>query len=210
MTGSVADAEDLAQETFIRAYEQIGSFHGGAKFSTWLYSIAVHACLNWRRDEARRFQAHADCAEEISARHSNGEISRRMKSAQAGAGGADEIAGETARGDRADDLRRIESRGSGESFALFGNDRFLARFRRETEIETLAHRRSNEPMNDFELESKLKSIPLPERTAEYWKIFHRSVRDAVAYALLSGEHRKERLLLRNWSGRADWPLPVWF
>lgn len=65
MTGSAADAEDLAQEAFIRAYEQINSFTGGAKFSTWLYSVAMHACLNWRRDEARRFQAQANCAEEI-------------------------------------------------------------------------------------------------------------------------------------------------
>ena len=65
MTGSAADAEDLAQETFIRAYEQINSFNGRAKFSTWLCSIAVHACLNWRRNEARRFQAHANCAEEM-------------------------------------------------------------------------------------------------------------------------------------------------
>jgi RNA polymerase sigma-70 factor (ECF subfamily) len=67
MTGSPADAEDLAQETFIRAYEQISRFKGGAKFTTWLYSIAVHACLNWRRDEARRFQAHVDCAGEMAA-----------------------------------------------------------------------------------------------------------------------------------------------
>ncbi|HVU07250.1 MAG TPA: RNA polymerase sigma factor [Verrucomicrobiae bacterium] len=75
MTGSVADAEDLAQETFLRAFEQIRRFNGRAKFSTWLYSIAVHACLNWRRDEARRFQAHANCAEEISAQQPNGEFS---------------------------------------------------------------------------------------------------------------------------------------
>jgi RNA polymerase sigma-70 factor, ECF subfamily len=67
MTGSSADAEDLAQETFIRAYEQLNRFNGGAKFSTWLYSIAVHACLNWRRDEARRFQAHLNCAGEMFA-----------------------------------------------------------------------------------------------------------------------------------------------
>jgi len=67
MTGSPADAEDLAQETFIRAYEQINRFNGGARFSTWLYSIAVHACLNWRRNEARRFQAQANCAEEMLA-----------------------------------------------------------------------------------------------------------------------------------------------
>jgi RNA polymerase sigma-70 factor (ECF subfamily) len=75
MTGSPADAEDLAQETFIRAYEQISHFNGGAKFSTWLYSIAVHACLNWRRDEARRFQAHARCAEEIFTQHMGAAIS---------------------------------------------------------------------------------------------------------------------------------------
>lgn len=72
MTGSSADAEDLAQETFIRAYEQINRFNGGAKFSTWLYSIAVHACLNWRRDEARRFQAHTKCAGEIFAQYLTG------------------------------------------------------------------------------------------------------------------------------------------
>ncbi len=66
MTGSPADAEDLAQETFIRAYEQIGSYRRNAKFSTWLYSIAVHACLNWRRNEARRFRAQANCAGEMA------------------------------------------------------------------------------------------------------------------------------------------------
>ena len=75
MSGSLADAEDLAQETFIRAYEQIGKFNGHARFETWLYSIAVHACLNWRRDEARRFQAHRHCAEETFAQHTSGEIS---------------------------------------------------------------------------------------------------------------------------------------
>src|SRR5580698_672122 len=37
MTGSEADAADLAQEAFIRAYEQIGSFRSQAKLSTWLY-----------------------------------------------------------------------------------------------------------------------------------------------------------------------------
>jgi RNA polymerase sigma-70 factor, ECF subfamily len=75
MTGSFADAEDLAQETFIRAYEQINRFNGGAKFSTWLYSIAVHACLNWRRNEARRFQAHTNCAGEILTQQTGAAIS---------------------------------------------------------------------------------------------------------------------------------------
>ena len=75
MTGSPADAEDLAQETFIRAYAQIGSFRGTAKFSTWLYRIAVNTCLNWRQSEARRFRLHMNCAGEISALQATGENS---------------------------------------------------------------------------------------------------------------------------------------
>lgn len=57
MTGSEADAEDLAQETFINAYRQIGSYQGASKFSTWLYRIAINACISWRRKEARRAEA---------------------------------------------------------------------------------------------------------------------------------------------------------
>jgi RNA polymerase sigma-70 factor, ECF subfamily len=72
MTGSLADAEDLAQETFLRAYEQIGTFRGTAKFSTWLYRIAVNACLNWRQSETRRHQLHALAAEEFSAQQADG------------------------------------------------------------------------------------------------------------------------------------------
>jgi RNA polymerase sigma-70 factor (ECF subfamily) len=66
MTGSTADAEDLAQEVFLRAYEQIGSFRGTARFSTWLYRIAINACLNWRQSEARRHDLHAQAATELS------------------------------------------------------------------------------------------------------------------------------------------------
>ncbi|MGA2853016.1 MAG: RNA polymerase sigma factor [Verrucomicrobiota bacterium] len=73
MTGSLADAEDLAQETFIRAYEQIGGFRGTSKFSTWLYRIAVNTCLNWRQSEARRFRMQTNCAEEFAARRADGE-----------------------------------------------------------------------------------------------------------------------------------------
>ncbi|MDQ2867765.1 MAG: sigma-70 family RNA polymerase sigma factor [Verrucomicrobiota bacterium] len=43
-------ADDLAQETFIRAYKHIRSFRGEAKFSTWLYRIAYNAF----REEARK------------------------------------------------------------------------------------------------------------------------------------------------------------
>ncbi len=58
MTGSLADAEDLAQETFIQAHHQVGQFRGEASFSSWLYRIAVNKCLNWRKREARRGEVH--------------------------------------------------------------------------------------------------------------------------------------------------------
>jgi RNA polymerase sigma-70 factor, ECF subfamily len=60
MTGSLSDAEDLAQETFIQAYRQIGNFRGEAAFSSWLYRIAVNKCLNWRKREAQRGKLHED------------------------------------------------------------------------------------------------------------------------------------------------------
>lgn len=58
MTGSMADCQDLAQETFIRAYQQLDTFNGTSKFSSWLYRIAVNACLDWRRRETRRERLH--------------------------------------------------------------------------------------------------------------------------------------------------------
>jgi RNA polymerase sigma-70 factor (ECF subfamily) len=72
MTGSLADAEDLAQEAFLRAYEQLGDFRGTARFSTWLYRIAVNVCLNWRQSEARRQRLYAQAAVEFSAQHDGG------------------------------------------------------------------------------------------------------------------------------------------
>jgi RNA polymerase sigma-70 factor (ECF subfamily) len=42
------DASDVAQEAFLRAYRAIRSFRGDSSFATWLYRIAVNACLNFR------------------------------------------------------------------------------------------------------------------------------------------------------------------
>ena len=88
MTGSLADAEDLAQEAFIRAYRQLNSYQGTAKFSSWLYRIAVNACLNWRQRETRREQIYARWAESNNALQSGPEpvagddnLSREVQSA---------------------------------------------------------------------------------------------------------------------------------
>lgn len=46
MTGNRHDADDLAQEAFITAYENISSFDRGRKFFTWLYTIALNIIRN--------------------------------------------------------------------------------------------------------------------------------------------------------------------
>jgi len=54
LLGNREDAEDIAQETFMRAFSAIGRFQPRAKFSTWLLTIAKNLSLNLLRDERRR------------------------------------------------------------------------------------------------------------------------------------------------------------
>ncbi len=44
---------DVCQETFLRAFRSIGGFRGQAKFSSWLYRIALNLCRDWIRRERR-------------------------------------------------------------------------------------------------------------------------------------------------------------
>ena len=44
--GNYGEAEDVAQETFLRAYECLADFRGEARFSTWLYRICYNLCVN--------------------------------------------------------------------------------------------------------------------------------------------------------------------
>lgn len=64
MTGSLADADDLAQETFIHAYQHLADFRSESGFSSWLYRIAMNQCLNWRKQSDRRARLHQDWGEE--------------------------------------------------------------------------------------------------------------------------------------------------
>ncbi len=47
------DAEDLAQETFIKAYQSLPKYRGEAKFSTWLVRMATNKALDFRRKQQR-------------------------------------------------------------------------------------------------------------------------------------------------------------
>ncbi|HET8998984.1 MAG TPA: sigma-70 family RNA polymerase sigma factor [bacterium] len=54
MLGSLQDAEDLVQETFLRAWRGLAGFEERSSFRTWLYRIATNACLNALAGRARR------------------------------------------------------------------------------------------------------------------------------------------------------------
>ena len=64
MTGNEQDAEDVVQETFLRAYKQLDKYEARASFSTWLYRIASNYSLDLirsrKRHEEKREQAQPD------------------------------------------------------------------------------------------------------------------------------------------------------
>jgi RNA polymerase sigma-70 factor (TIGR02960 family) len=61
MVGSFEEAEDLVQETYLRAWRARASFAGGAGLRAWLYKIATNACLDALRARARRpVESYAD------------------------------------------------------------------------------------------------------------------------------------------------------
>ncbi len=53
ITRNDGEAEDIMQETYVRAYQHLGEFAGRAKFSTWLTRIAVHESLARNRHRSR-------------------------------------------------------------------------------------------------------------------------------------------------------------
>ncbi|HWY76388.1 MAG TPA: sigma-70 family RNA polymerase sigma factor [Verrucomicrobiae bacterium] len=56
MTSNHEDASDLAQESFIKAYQALHSFKGGSSFYTWIYRIAVNKTINFLKQRKNRAQ----------------------------------------------------------------------------------------------------------------------------------------------------------
>jgi RNA polymerase sigma-70 factor (ECF subfamily) len=64
MTGNQADADDVVQEAFLRAYQKLAGFESRSDFGTWIYRIAVHCALDRlerrKQEEARRVTEEPD------------------------------------------------------------------------------------------------------------------------------------------------------
>jgi RNA polymerase sigma-70 factor, ECF subfamily len=60
MAGNGEDANDLTQDTFVRAYGALARFRPGSNFSTWLFAIANNACIDLVRTRQRRGDVSLD------------------------------------------------------------------------------------------------------------------------------------------------------
>src|SRR5437660_19190 len=68
MTSNHEDANDLAQEAFIKAFHALKSFKGGSSFYTWVYRIAVNKTINFLKQRKNRSQMSLDDID-INAEH---------------------------------------------------------------------------------------------------------------------------------------------
>ena len=67
MTGNEQDAEDVVQESFLRAYKQLGRFESRANFGTWLYRIVANCSVDLMRSkQARHDQVRGDSLDEAA------------------------------------------------------------------------------------------------------------------------------------------------
>ena len=60
MLGNAAEAQDVAQEAFLRAHRGLAEFRGDARLSTWLYAIVSRLCLNRLAGSERRLARHGE------------------------------------------------------------------------------------------------------------------------------------------------------
>ena len=66
LMGTEHDAEDAAQEVFVRLFFERGKFAGRSRYSTWLHGVAIRTCLTLRRSRSRRRRESSDPGGEVS------------------------------------------------------------------------------------------------------------------------------------------------
>ncbi len=71
-----AEVEDVAQETFIKAYRALGSFRGDSAFYTWLYRIGINTAKNYLVSQGRRAPTRTDFDTEEAEGFEEGELLR--------------------------------------------------------------------------------------------------------------------------------------
>src|SRR5262249_53949861 len=72
-TGRRSDADDLSQDTFLRAYRAYGSLARDTNVRAWLFTIATNLCRNHFRALKRRHAAYAAAGETLSQRGTPGQ-----------------------------------------------------------------------------------------------------------------------------------------
>lgn len=60
-THNLADAQDLAQDVFLRAYQRLGELRKPESFGAWIIGIARRRCSEWRRQRIREQRRRAGC-----------------------------------------------------------------------------------------------------------------------------------------------------
>jgi RNA polymerase sigma-70 factor (ECF subfamily) len=79
LAGSVEDAQDLAQEVFVKAYFGLGRFRGEASFGTWIQRIKVNHCLNFLR--RRKGRDEVDVDDPLQEQHAELHVAPRAEAA---------------------------------------------------------------------------------------------------------------------------------
>ena len=60
LSGSESEADDIAQDVFLRAYRALDQFEGRSEFFTWVYRMTLHRALDARRTRVRRSESSID------------------------------------------------------------------------------------------------------------------------------------------------------
>lgn len=67
MCGNEDDAYDLSQEAFVKAWQNLDSFHREAAFSTWLFRLTSNVCIDFLRSQKRRNAVSLSCLDDDNA-----------------------------------------------------------------------------------------------------------------------------------------------